>query len=279
MTKSELPFWDHIEELRKVILRCLAVVALSAFAIFVFLDPLTSLLRPSLLGDSEHVKRFYIVTERQIDQGSGLITERQVEIPQTNLFIFGPLEGFQAGMKFSLLGGALFSSPIWLYLLATFALPALRPRERRWALPLLILLILSLIAGLVVGTTFTLPALNLLLSDFNQGLGINLWSYSLYLQYALLTLLATVFFFEFIALLFFSVHFGIITPEHLSRARSWAIVLIFIISAIVTPPDILSQIAMAVPLVIFYEGAILYGKIRNYFRLAYTKSLRSFSSM
>ena len=107
----------------------------------------------------------------------------------------------------------------------------------------------------------TIPLANQFFSTFNHNLGINLWSLSSYVNYTMFLLFSHAISFELFVIIFFLVHHRIFSPSTLIRKRRHAVVAIFILSAILTPPDVLTQIMLVIPLIGLYELVIFYAKL------------------
>ena len=155
------------------------------------------------------------------------------------------------------------TSPIWIFFVLQFVAPALKGREQRLVIPFLLLSLTFLLLGSLFAFFVTIPIANEYLYAFNQGIGINLWTLSNYLDYTLIVLLANALGFELCVLLFFLVHFRFVSAQTLKEKRRLMVVCAFAVSAILTPPDILTQIMLALPLIGFYELSILYANIRT----------------
>lgn len=226
MTEDEVhaSFWEHVEELRSVVLRSLVAIFLGVTLSLYFYEEL-----------------IHFFTEGQ------------------ELFIFSPIEGFIAIFRLSFWAGALCTAPYWIGGLIRFAKPALRGREKEWIPLFFILSTLFIALGFLFCLKVTLPLTTLYLFDFNRTLGTNLWGLSVYLDFVLMLFFAHGALFQIGALLFFLIKTGLIQAEHLAKKRRHAIVASLIVAAFLTPPDVLSQVALAVPLILFYELAILYG--------------------
>ncbi len=289
MNEELATFWQHAEDLRRTLLRIIFVVSLGFIASFLFYKPLIQYLIQPAAPKGLHIlevkqKRlsnpgretvYRLSSSEQILEKSDKITEVEpgcylmpkgesllLSYTETDtLKIFSPLEGMVATLKITLWSAIALTSPIWLYMILTFVAPALK-RETSRLLPAFWLLATSLFfAGLSFAWSITIPWANHFLAAFNQDVGENLWGFSLYLDYTLTLLLATGLAFESASVLLFLVHFGKLTANHLKKKRRHAIVAIFIISAILTPPDVFTQILLAIPLMGLYEGVIFYALI------------------
>lgn len=231
----ESTIWEHLEDLRSTVIRCLFTI----FAGIVF----------SLFFHQEII-RFL----------SSPLTQSGLKI---ELVLLTPLDGIVTSLKIAFISGFMISMPFWSYHLLQFFLPALSPNESRWAIPFLVLSSVFLVFGFLCAFFFTIPLANAYLYSFNQDLGRNLWSLPEYLNYSIALLLAHFMAFEIFAVLLFLVHFQWISIEFLVSKRRHVIVGAFILGAILTPPDVPSQIVMGSILIAIYELAILYGKFRK----------------
>jgi sec-independent protein translocase protein TatC len=117
--------------------------------------------------------------------------------------------------------------------------------------------------GIGLAYWFTIPLANQYLQAFNASLGQNAWSFAHYVDYTLLIMLGHIIAFELSLLLLLLVHFRILSPEWLVSKRRYMIILTFILAALLTPPDVITQIALAIPLILLYELAIFYAKWRR----------------
>lgn len=231
-----LTFWEHLEELRLALIKGLLAV------FFCFLL--------SLLF-CQQILEWMTLPYTALD-------------PSPRLVLFGPLEGLGCLIKISLWIGAVAASPFWLYTLFAFIAPALGKAGRKTSLLFLILSCLSMCLGGFCAYKFTIPWANDHFFRLNMGLGENLWSLTEYIDYTLLLFFTHALLFEACALLFLLIHWGIITHLFLVQYRRAAVVLIFILSAILTPPDVLSQFFLAIPLLIVYEIATAYSQINKH---------------
>lgn len=225
-----LSFWEHLDELRTVIIRSGCAILFGTLIAFLFRRSLFALiLHP--LGARE-------------------------------LFLFSPLEGFSIALKLSFWAGLLLSSPFWLYFFLRFLLPALHQREKRLLLPFLLLSILFISGGVLFAYHLTLPVAITFFHQFNEGLGENLWGLGKTIDLAFCLLIAHGLVFELYVGLLFLIHFQIISYRRLKRGRRTAIVLILVLAALFTPPDILSQLLLALPMYLLYETTLIYAKFR-----------------
>lgn len=299
-SQENASFWQHAAELRTVLVKAFIIIAIGmAFALF-FYQSLFNLISYPLKQDEKafleqlEVKHLRIVnsgsTEQQysldslsstvvssiisegtkeIRQGTyrippgGFIELKHVKNPSTSLVMLGPLDGLMASLQMSFWIGLVGTSPVWVYFVLGFIAPALRPEENRLILPFLLLSFLFLAIGLLFAFFLTIPLANLYLQGFNSSIGTNLWTLSSYLDYTIALMLANAFAFELSLILFFLVYLGVLSAQAMQEKRRHAVVIAFIMGAVLTPPDILTQFMLALPLIGLYEITILYAKIRE----------------
>lgn len=218
-------FWKHLEELRAILIR-------SSFVIF--LGVLVALYY------QEKVLQFLLPTQE--------------------LFLFSPADAFISIFKLSFWLGFLGTSPYWLGGILRFIQPALRGKARMELPGFFLLSGVFIASALGICHCLTLPLAISYFHSFNQAYGINMWGFSAYIDFTLMLLFAHGAAFEVGALLIFLVHKGIIPWHYLIKKRRHSIVASLIIGAALTPPDVLTQLCVALPLMGFYELAILYGR-------------------
>ena len=177
------------------------------------------------------------------------------------LYVTGPLDGFALRVKISGYGGMFLASPVILWQLWRFVTPGLHSKEKRYAIPFVFSSVLLFASGAMVAYVIFPHALRFLQSAGGQQLH-QIYTPNSYLNLIVLLMAAFGLSFEFPVLLVALEVAGVVTPKKLASYRRWAIVIIFTIAAVVIPSsDPFSLFAMAVPLVVFYELAILIGRI------------------
>jgi sec-independent protein translocase protein TatC len=279
MNKEEPSFWDHLEELRGALLGSTLVILTGTIICFLFHEPLiTMLTRPYERMDGLAVDRVeqYVIrntstttkTYRASAAGElvtvepGDVVELEARVGARRLILLGPAEGMILSLKVSVWAGVILTAPLWGGLLFRFVLPALRQRERSVAWGLYFGSIGCFFAGVALAYCATIPIANTFLYGFNQGIGENFWSLSQYVDFTLGLSLANGAAFELFVILMGLVHLGVVSPEALTAKRRHVIVGMFIVGAVLTPPDVITQCLVACPLVLLYEIAILYAKGR-----------------
>jgi sec-independent protein translocase protein TatC len=178
-----------------------------------------------------------------------------------NLVIRDPLEGFATRLRVAGWGGLFLASPVVLWQLWRFVTPGLEPREKRYAVPFVLSsIVLFALGGLLAMATFP-RALDFLVSVGGPDID-TLFSPAPYLRLVILMIVAFGLAFEFPVVLVFLQLARVVTSRQLASWRRTAVVVVFVVAAFVTPSqDPWSLLALALPMVVFYEGSILVGRL------------------
>lgn len=294
-------FWGHVEDLRRTFVRMLLIIVSAVVICFVCYEPIIAVLKKPLtqqasktsqeerleyvqIHNSSSAPQLYTLPAKSLlsqdlsryiethDDASYLIAPggslvfAKTTLWQQELVVLGPLEGILIALKTSLWVGAFLSSPLWLLVLAQFLLPGLHTHERNLILPFILTSLVFVFTGCLFAYLLTIPIANHYLVNFNDGIGINLWSLGNYLEYTLFLLIANGIAFELGAIGIFAVHLKFLTADTLRRNRRFAILGAFIIATFLTPPDVLTQFMLAIPLIGLYEILILYAVFLTRFR-------------
>lgn len=293
MENDQQTFWGHVDELRSTLLRCLGIIVAGVACSFFFYPQIFKVIEKPLkqfdtleyrtlqrkritnTGKSDiayslpnhssivHLSESLSLPDNKYLIPPGRFLDIETSELSERLWIFGPLEGIMTACKVCFWVGLIGTSPIWIWLVMQFVAPALRSEELRLVFPFLVASLLCLIAGFFCAYYFTIPLSNQYLIDFNSDIGSNLWSLSQYVDYTLFILLANGLAFELGCILFLLVHFRILNVDKMVRIRRYMIVAAFVLGAILTPPDIVSQLLLAIPLIILYEIAIVYARFQR----------------
>jgi sec-independent protein translocase protein TatC len=177
------------------------------------------------------------------------------------LYTFNPAERFIAYLHLAVWTGAVVSAPFCLLQAGLFVWPALRGKERRWTLAALLAVPALFLAGAAAAYYFLSPAALRFFLRFGSSDGIlPLWGLREYLSMLFALMLASGLLLETPLLLLLSFALGIVTPRAAARFRPYIIFLIFLVAAICTPPDVISQAALGVPLYLLFELTLFIGR-------------------
>jgi sec-independent protein translocase protein TatC len=183
-------------------------------------------------------------------------------LPENSYLIYiGLTEAFFTYMKVAFFASLIITSPFILYQIWKFIAPGLLPKERKYVVPFVISSSLLFIAGVLFGYFIVLPPAFKFFVSFNNQYLQAMLSFKDYLSLFVTFLLGFGLSFELPIFIFFLTKLGIVNAKMLSKQRRYAILLIFIVAAVLTPsPDALSQILMAIPLMFLYEISIFVSK-------------------
>ena len=225
MTETGAPIMAHLEELRSRIFKAGLAVIAGAIVAFIFRDWIFDL----------------------------LVAPYEAVVQDRNLVFFRPTEAFSLFMRIALFGGFILASPVVIYQLWRFTSPALTRREKKWVIPIVMVLVLLFLSGIAFGYWSLQRGLVFLL-DFGSDQIDPTIGGSHYLSFALRFLLVFGFSYEFPVFLFAAAAMGVVDWRTLARGRRWAVLAIVTIGAVVTPSgDPLTLLLLSVPLYILYE--------------------------
>lgn len=237
---GELTWLEHLGELRRRILVCLAAVAVTTTIAWFAYD---------------HLVQFMISPYRHY-----LTHHPKIDISQGNLVTTGPLEGFTTRLKISGYFGVLLAAPIWIHQSWRFVAPGLHRHERRYAAAFVTAALTLFAAGVATAVAVFPKAVAWLVSVSGTGIA-PLFSPSRYFGLYALACLVFGAVFTYPVFLVALELLGVVTSAKLRQARRYAIVALCAAAAIITPSgDPFSFLALAAPMVLFYEASILIGR-------------------
>jgi sec-independent protein translocase protein TatC len=169
---------------------------------------------------------------------------------------------FFVPMKVTMLVAFLIALPVVMYQLWAFVAPGLYLHERKLILPLVISSYSLFIIGMAFAYFLVFPSVFKFMASYNVPLGAEMSTdIDNYLSFAMTTFLAFGITFEVPVVVVVLVRMGMVSLEKLKEIRPYVIVGAFVISAIVTPPDVLSQLLLAVPMTLLYELGLLVARL------------------
>lgn len=177
------------------------------------------------------------------------------------LVFTAPMDKFMAHLKISILAGVVLSCPLWIYQLWKFVAPGLYQNERRWAMGFVGFGSLLFLTGVSFVYFVVYPMAFEFLMNFGGSVDVPMITISDYISFFITTTLVFGVAFEMPLILTFLGMVGIIDARFLSEKRRYAIVLLAALSAIFTPPDVISMLLMMIPMVLLYEISVILVKI------------------
>jgi sec-independent protein translocase protein TatC len=220
---------DHLSELRGRLVRCCLAVMVGFMACWAVVDPIFDALVDPLL--------------KVLPDGSHAI---YTTLP----------EGFFTRMHISFVAGVFVSSPVIFYQIWSFIAPGLYEEEKRHILPVAFMSAFFFISGGAFCYFVVFPNAFAFFVSYATDSIVAMPKISDYLSFVLKLILAFGLVFEMPLFAFFLARMGIITAELMRRVRRYAILGIFIVAAILSPPDVVSQLLMAAPMLVLYEISI-----------------------
>jgi len=181
--------------------------------------------------------------------------------PQCSLYVTSPLDPLSLRVEIAAYGGLVLASPVFLWELWRFVTPGLHSHEKRYAVPFVACSVVLFCAGGAVAYVIFPHALAWLGSIGGPSLH-QIYDPDRYLSLVVAIIAVFGFTFEFPVVLVGLQLAGVLSPQRLSSFRRWAIVILVIVAAVITPSgDPFSMLALAVPLYLFYELSIVVGKL------------------
>ncbi len=228
------PFLAHLEELRKRLIVCAIAIGVGFAISYAFSKQLFSFL---------------------------ILPLTKVLPPDSRLIFTNLPEMFITYIKVSLVAGIIVAIPVIFYEVWMFLVPALYQNEKRYLVPFVASSSILFILGALFGYLIVFPyGFKFFMSFATEDIQA-LPSVKQYFSFATRLLLAFGLVFEMPMVVLFLTKIGLVTPDAMKRFRKFAILGSFILSAILTPPDVATQIMMAFPLIILYELSIFLSKL------------------
>ena len=230
-SETSKPFLEHLEELRWTVVKMAMVLFVAMIVCFLFRQTLVRVMQAPLHG---------------VDPQVGALKA------------LGITDSIVISFHLAFYAGIVLSFPVLLYFLAGFVLPALTAVEKRFLFPAIIGSFGLFLLGVFICYFWLLPKTILFFFRDTQSLGwAPTWTVQQYYSFVTKFVLGFGMAFELPVVVLALVYFGLITYKFMARTRPYAVVLIFILAAIIAPtPDLLTLVAMALPMALLYESCI-----------------------
>jgi sec-independent protein translocase protein TatC len=225
MEDKELTIVEHLNELRKRVIYILIGVLITSAASYHFIDEILE----------------FITNAGRIEE----------------LVFINPTEAFFVIIKLSILSGVMTAMPFILYQVWKYVGVALKPHERKYLIYFGPLSYVLFLCGASFAFRSVLPLGIRFLLSFSKENITPMITLSAYVSFLTKMISAFGLMFELPLVILLLSKLGIVTPEALKKGRKYAIVAIFVVAAVLTPPDVISQIMLAVPILLLYEIGIL----------------------
>lgn len=250
MEDTQQSFWDHLDELRRVIFRILGVALAFAVVAFIFRDELFAV----VLVPKENCFITYRLLSRLASVFSGSAAE-SFDVPLINT---GLAMQFVIHMKIAFAAGVVCASPYIIYQLFRFVSPALYADERRYAVRVVGGGYVMFIIGMAVSYFLIFPLTFRFLGTYQVSSDVaNLISLESYVEVLVMMSVAMGIVFEMPVVAWLFARLGFLNDTFMRRYRRHAIVVILIVAAVITPTsDIFTLLAVSLPMWLLYEGSI-----------------------
>ena len=225
---ESMPFLDHLEELRWRLIKSIASVLIGAVISFYFIDQIIEF----LVQPTEALKNSM---DLQVLKVQGM---------------------FMIKWSIALFGGIIISIPVLTFQIWKFVAPGLYIDEKKYIIPLIIFTFLSFLCGLIFAYMVVIPfSLSFFTSIGFEGIQNN-FSINYYFSFITWLMIGSGLIFELPVIVFILSVIGLLTPAFMRHYRRYAIVIILVLSAFITPPDPVSLVLMSIPLLVLYEVSI-----------------------
>ena len=231
MEDKAMSLFEHLEALRKVIIISVIAIVIGSIVAYNYVDYfLNILLQP--------------------------VTALKMKLVFINV-----TEAFMTKFKLAILLGIIGSSPIILWQIWSFIAPGLKPGERKFILRMIPVIILLFVAGILFAFFTVFQIATRFLLQFGGDIMSPMITIGKYISFALNFLVPFGLVFELPVVVYILAKLNIISHEFLVKNRKYALLIVFILAAALTPgPDVISQLLMAAPLLILYEISIFIAK-------------------
>ena len=241
-TDGTMPLMEHLRELRSRLVRAVAAIAVATVLAWIFYEPILEFLT------------------RPYAQIQPSLASKGIE---SDIVITGIGGAFQFQLKISLVAGLLLSSPIWIWQIWGFVLPAMHRHEKRWALLLTATGAPLFIAGAGLAYVVLPKAIDVLIGFVPDGVN-SLVTGAEYFDFIIRMMLVFGVAAEIPLVVVLLNRLGIVSSGQLQRARPWTIVGIFVFAAVATPStDPLTMLFLAVPMTVLYFVAEVIARITD----------------
>jgi sec-independent protein translocase protein TatC len=231
LERGEMTLFEHLAELRRVLLQSILAVGVATTAAWFLADRALEALIGPALGPSER------------------------------LVFLSPSGAFMLRVKTSIGLGLFLAAPIVVWRLWSFVVPGLLRKERRLLLPIVVSSLLLFYAGALFAHLVVVPMSMRFLLGFGSELVQPMIEAEQYFQFVLRTLLAFGLVFQFPLVVAVLTYWDVMSPDFLRRYWRHGVVAVFVVSAVLTPPDVASQLLMAAPVLLLYAASMVLAQL------------------
>ncbi|RUA24756.1 MAG: twin-arginine translocase subunit TatC [Bacteroidetes bacterium] len=251
--EKEMSFWDHLDVLRFSLMRSMIAIIIIAIGAFYFTSFIYDVVILGPMSPDFISNRLFCELSEMVNIPSLCINQNPVEL--NNFEMAGQ---FTSNLLIVFVAGLIIAMPYVLTELWLFVRPALTLKERAGTRGFVVVTTILFLIGISFGYFIVTPlAVNFLL---NWSISPNIHNtirLGSYIRTVVMTSLSAGIVFELPVLIYFMAKAGLVTKELLREYRKHAVVAFFILAAVITPPDMISQFLVAIPLISLYEVSIM----------------------
>ncbi len=256
-TQKEMSFLDHLEELRWLLIR--SAGAVFVFAIVAFLNIKYIFNHFIIVFKDPNFATYKFLCNLSKSFGSNGLCIEHLDFTIQSLKMS---EQFSAHIWLALTFGFILAFPYILYEIWKFIKPALYDNERKYASVFILISSFLFFLGILFGFYIIAPLSINFLGNYSVSDDIERnFKIASYIAIIKTAVLSSGLVFEMPIIIYFLAKMGLVTPEFLKKYRKYAFVLVLILAAVITPPDVLSQIIVTIPMMILYEIGIIIAKV------------------
>jgi sec-independent protein translocase protein TatC len=250
---KEMSFLGHLEELRWILVRSSAAVVIMGIVSYFYADYIFDKLIFGPTDPSFITYRFFCEVSHSLGFAENIcITELNFVIQNTEM------EG-QINIFFwvCITAGFILAFPYILWEFWKFISPALYEKEQKSAKLFIFISSILFFLGVLFGYFVIVPlSVNFLATFTISSMVVNQFTIVSYVSMVRTSVIASGLFFELPIIIYFLTKLGLVTPIFLRKYRKYAILIVLVVAAIVTPPDVISQVTVAIPMLLIYEASI-----------------------
>jgi len=255
---KEMSFLDHLEELRWLLVRSTAAILIFATVAFFVSDYIFDVIIFGPKSPDFITYRFFCVLSHQLGFADSIcVSEMPFIIQNTNV------EGQVNILVWTCItAGFILAFPYILFQLWNFISPALYENERKHAKLFIFIASFLFFLGVLFGYFVIVPmSINFFATFKVSDVVENQFNIDSYIGMIKTSVIACGLFFELPIIIYFLTKLGLVTPSFLRQSWKYAVIIILIVAAIVTPPDVVSQLIVAIPMLLIYEASIFISSI------------------
>ena len=250
--EKEMSFWEHLEELRWHLVRAVIVLLILAISAFVMREFLFDVIILAPKNPDFISYRALCALGKLVSTDALCIGAEPLQI--INIQMSGQ---FMVHLYISMMTALVVAFPYLLWEIWSFIRPALLPKEKKYSRGLVVYSTILFVIGMMFSYFLIVPLTINFFSTYQVSETVqNSITLNSYISTVVSLTLATGLLFELPIVIFFLTKIGLITPAFMKKNRKYVLVILLIIAAIITPPDIFSQILVTIPLMLLYELSI-----------------------